>query len=146
MIMNTNESYVSLETAKLLKQAGFDWECMCYYSVNTLHEPNNGFIHIYKQYKELFYDHNKTKMPVYSAPTLAVAQRWLMEEKECDVNVLTDFDSVRRFYYVRYVIKDGHYKVFYITDRQSYTYFNTYEEAQEAGIKKCLTLILEEDE
>ena len=71
-----HECYVSLEVAKLLKEAGFDWECTHYYSVNMLHEPNNGFIHIYRQYKALFYDHNRTKMPVYSAPTLDVAQRW----------------------------------------------------------------------
>lgn len=77
---------------------------------------------------------------------LHIAQKWLRENKDFDINILTDFDSVKRFYYVRYVEKDGHYKTYYITKNQSYVYFNTYEEAQEAGIKKALEIILNENE
>lgn len=33
--MNTHESYVSLETTKLLKQAGFDWKCINRYIKDT---------------------------------------------------------------------------------------------------------------
>lgn len=34
--MNTinHEYYISLEVAKLLKDAGFDWECRCYYETS----------------------------------------------------------------------------------------------------------------
>ena len=131
-----HEYYVSFEIAKLLKEAGFDWECSCYYSVNTLHEPNNGFIHIYKQYKALFYDHNRTKMPVYSAPTLDVAQRWLREVKNYEVFVVVKF------------LADKEYIARVETNISGYStdIYKFYEEAQEAGIKKALELILDKGE
>ena len=127
-----HEYYVSLEVAKLLKEAGFDWECTHYYSVNTLHEPNNGFIHIYKQYEALFYDHNRTKMPVYSAPTLEVAQRWLREVKNIDV-----------FAY-RNEPKDKFESIVSFNKKWSTTgmCINTYEEALETSIKKALEIII----
>ena len=147
-----HEYYVSLEVAKLLKEAGFDWECTHYYSVNTLHEPNNGFIHIYKQYEALFYDHNRTKMPVYSAPTLEVAQRWLRKVKNYYVNVDVDCDSVEVFYTARYLFHNGdNYNASYIWEdtgmnndvkhRRFRRFFDNYEEALEAGIKKALEII-----
>lgn len=132
-----HECYVSLEVAKLLKQVGFDLECMCYYSVNTLHEPNNGFIHIYKQYSALFYDHNRTKMPVYSAPTLEVAQKWLREVKRHDVFVFPC--NGLYFYTVRKYYNEGKVDYFDYPNKDA---FDTYEEALEAGIKKALELIL----
>ena len=139
--MNTHETYVSLETGKLLKQAGFDWECSCYYSVNTLHEPNNGFIHIYKQYKALFYDHNRTKMPVYSAPTLDVAQRWLREVKDLDVYIFPTTNNKRECVYEWGIKTFG--RALWVEGQPYTNQYETYEEAQEAGIKKVLELILE---
>ena len=130
-----HEYYVSSEIAKLLKEAGFDWECTHYYSVNTLHEPNNGFIHIYKQYEALFYDHNRTKMSVYSAPTLDVVQRWLREVKQCYVQVypMFSFEGTLEYYFVEVIHPNSRN----IKSNE----FNTYEEALEAGIKKALEII-----
>ena len=124
------ESYVSLEVAKLLKEAGFDWNTNLVYVDDTL---------LTNPYTA---DWNNTIPNTYtSAPTLDVTQKWLRENKNFDINILTDFDSVKRLYYVRYVVKDGHYKTYYITNNRSYVYFNTYEEALEAGIKKSLEMI-----
>ena len=136
-----HEFYVSLEVAKLLKEAGFDWECSCYYSVNTLHEPNNGFIHIYKQYKALFYDHNRTKMPVYSAPTLDVAQRWVREVKDIDVYIFPTTNTKRECVYEWGIKTFG--RTLWVEGQLYTNQYETYEEAQEAGIKKVLELILE---
>ena len=135
-----HEFYVSLEVAKLLKEAGFDWECSCYYSVNTLHEPNNGFIHIYKQYKALFYDHNRTKMPVYSAPTLDAAQRWLREVKDIDVYIFPTTNTKRGCVYEWGIKTFG--RSLWVEGQPYTTQYETYEEAQEAGIKKALEIIL----
>ena len=135
-----HECYVSLEVAKLLKEAGFDWECSCYYSVNTLHEPNNGFIHIYKQYKALFYDHNRTKMPVYSAPTLDVAQRWVREVKDIDIYIFPTTNTKRGCVYEWGIKTFG--RALWIPGQPSTAQYETYEEAQEAGIKKALEIIL----
>ena len=136
-----HECYVSFEIAKLLKEAGFDWECSCYYSVNTLHEPNNGFIHIYKQYKALFYDHNRTKMPVYSAPTLDVAQRWVREVKDIDIYIFPTTNTKRECVYEWGMKTFG--RALWVEGQPYTNQYETYEEAQEAGIKKVLELILE---
>ena len=136
-----HECYVSLEVAKLLKEAGFDWECSCYYSVNTLHEPNNGFIHIYKQYKALFYDHNRTKMPVYSAPTLDVAQRWLREVKDIDVYIFPTTNNIRGCVYEWGIKTFG--RALWVEGQPYTNQYETYEEAQEVGIKKTLEIILQ---
>lgn len=138
MIEINHECYVSLEVAKLLRQLGFDLECRkiyyCYHEDGDTWELEDNHKN-HRRILELDY--------CLLAPTLEVAQRWLREVKDVDVNILTDFDSVKRLYYVRYIVKDGHYKTYYITNNQSYVYFNTYEEAQEAGIQKCLTILLE---
>ena len=134
-----HECYVSLEVAKLLKDAGFDWECKEYY----YNFATTGWS---LSFDDNFVNWNSWSERYISAPTLDVAQRWLRENKDFDINVLTDFDSVKRLYYVRYVVKDGHYKTYYISNNRSYVYFNTYEEAQESGIKKALEIILEKGE
>ena len=134
-----HECYVSLEVAKLLKDTGFDWECKEYY----YNFPTTGCS---LSFDDNFVNWNSWSERYISAPTLDVAQRWLRENKDFDINVLTDFDSVKRLYYVRYVVKDGHYKTYYISNNRSYVYFNTYEEAQESAIKKVLEMILEKGE
>ena len=136
-----HECYVSFEIAKLLKEAGFDWECSCYYSVNALHEPNNGFIHIYKQYKALFYDHNRTKMPVYSAPTLDVAQRWVREVKDIDIYIFPTTNNKRGCVYEWGIKTFG--RALWVEGQPYTNQYETYEEAQEAGIKKALEIILQ---
>ena len=134
-----HECYVSLEVAKLLKDTGFDWECKEYY----YNFATTGWS---LSFDDNFVNWNSWSERYISAPTLDVAQRWLREVKNIDINILTDFDSVKRLYYVRYVVKDGHYKTYYITKNQSYVYFNTYEEAQEAGINEALEILLEKGE
>lgn len=141
-----HECYVSLEVAKLLKKVGFDWECRCYYETSgKLRGKNSGSFSNHNS-PLIWQNNGNTDTQLYSAPTFDVVQRWLRENKDFDINILTDFDSVKRLYYVRYIVKDGHYKTYYITNNQSYVYFNTYEEAQEAGIKKALEMILEKGE
>ena len=65
-----HECYVLLEVAKLLKKAGFDWECDKSYDCT-----NSDCV----RYEE------------YSAPTLDVAQRWLREVKNYDIFVVVKF-------------------------------------------------------
>ena len=143
-----HEYYVSLEVAKLLKEAGFDWKCMCYYTLINpkVHTPNNGVIAFMKKYEELFKNHNETKLlPIYSAPTLDVAQRWLREVKDIYTMVFKDFATINGWHY--FVVKkedweSGNESNFY----QQESNHHTYEEAQETGIKKALEIILEKGE
>lgn len=143
------EAYVSPEVAKLLKKAGFNWECKTCYIGKS--------IRLYKYYK--FFNWNiprryfendgsdnlfhafitqKKNNSFISAPTLDVAQRWLREVKGYNVLVCHDFKLNKHGWWI---LKDN------IMLCHNYgTQFDIYEEAQEAGIKEALELILEKGE
>lgn len=149
-----HEYYVSLEVAKLLKEAGFEWEehyprNFCYVNDNT----------------ELF-DKSVLKNyigegdVIYLAPTLEVAQRWLRKIKNIEICISWEIEfeekelnwNKRRYCYdidthVNSIpllsIDDDYWAEGYHTFGNSYS---TYEEAQEEGIKKALEMILEKGE
>ena len=127
--MNTHESYVSLETARLLRKAGFRWECFqCWVVDDTSTTLDTRCT--------AAWDWNGITKN-YSAPTLAVAQRWLREEKNKLVHVISYRDNGSD------KVAGYCFKVYELSQGWEYNYF-TYEEALEAGIRKCLIKLLEE--
>ena len=91
---------------------------------------------------------NVARHEFFSAPTLDVAQRWLREVKHLDISIHYD-PTIKSQPYV-YSIYDVEEKfndilgiISPVTHSYSDGYFYTYEEAQEAGIKKALEMILE---
>lgn len=64
------EAYISFETAKLLKEKGFNEPCLYYYF-------SNGKIGKRKGLK----DRNCPAVNTFSMPTLQMAMRWMREEK-----------------------------------------------------------------
>lgn len=136
-----HKCYVSLEIAKLLKEAGFDWECREYYYnfITTGWSLN---------FDDNFVNWNSWSEQRISAPTLDVAQRWLREIKHLDISIHYD-PTIKSQPYV-YFIYDVEEKfndilgiISPVTHSYSDGYFYTYEEAQEAGIKKTLEIILQ---
>lgn len=132
MEIRNHEFYVSLEVAKLLKEAGFDWEIKSYRKgLNGIFEttsiPNN------------FNDGTLTGW--ISAPTLEVAQRWLREVKEIDV-VISRAMQWKQFYYSIEHEENRTSKMDFMSLNKDMWWFK-YEEALEAGIKKALEIILE---
>ena len=140
-----HECYVSFEVAKLLKEAGFDWKCNTKYSISKVHERwyddcRERMIDF--EYEEgelfvpsLFYDRWSVNPEenLISAPTLDVAQRWLREVMNLSVHVfMSPYQSEDKYKWA--------YSIIYEVCIERYI---TYEEAQEAGIKKCLEVILE---
>ena len=132
MEIANHEHYVSLEIANLLKEAGFDWKCRGIYVLDSENDPKYIF-------STANFTNTSKEIEGYirlSAPTLEVAQRWLREIKGifiCTTPEIKDYYATWNFY---------------ICDEQGLFYENedcflTYEEAQEAGIKKALELILE---
>jgi len=132
-----HECYVSLEVAKLLKQAGFDWRCRAAYrdgvflnQENLLYDNYNG-----KQYEK------SVRHKFFSAPTLDVAQRWLREVKNIQIMASPLSGSKN---WTPLIAKD-----FWLLHEDisgialTPENFDTYEEAKETGIKKALELILE---
>ena len=137
--MNTHEIYVSLEVAKLLKEAGFDWPTHYSYDLylyNTEGEKRviDGFA------STLCNEHDG----LASMPTLDVAQRWLREVKAMHICVKPNEASANCKYFVTVIVNDTKWGNVQDDNRKTIM-FSTYEEAQEAGIKKCLTLLLNED-
>jgi hypothetical protein len=126
MIEINHEYYVSLEVAKLLKKAGFDWETLGYY--NKL-----GFFHRAIPYHG--------EIP---APTLEVAQRWLREVKNIDV-VVSRAMQWKQFYYTIEHEENRTSKIDFMSLNEDLWWLK-YEEALEAGIKKALEIILENGE
>ena len=133
MVEQNHEYYVSLEIAKLLEKAGFDWSCRGYYDRQTL---RFNFV----------WDHNgKGASTQCSAPTLDVAQRWLREVKGIHICVKPNEASSNCKYFVTVIVNDTKWGNIQDDNRKTIM-FDTYEEAQEAGIKKALEMILEKGE
>lgn len=115
------EDYVSFETAKLLKEKGFN-EIKC----NTCYKWNGNFCN------------NRRSMSgidneiCYQAPTLQMAMKWLRKIHNIDViiNVSSKDESVDKRKYTYAIVS----KLFIGTDNVK----RIYEEACEAAIKYCL--------
>lgn len=108
------EDYVSLETAKLLKEKGFD-------SMECHNSPNYAY-NMDGQFSGPSWDTE------YVAPTLQMAMKWLREVHNIDISVTPD----RKTGYSVLIFKD---KRLPFDTLDSYS---TYEQACEAAIRYCL--------
>ena len=118
---NTNicEQFVSFDTAKMLKEAGFDVPCTSQYTegkcIWNVGYPDN---------------FNQDEFG-YSRPTQALAARWLREAHNIDVMV----DVYNRDYYVCHVYKNKHLMII----RNIVT--SSFEKALEGGLCEAVKLI-----
>lgn len=125
------EQFVSFDTAKLLKEAGFKVPCRGVYVTDRTG---------YYEFRE--YDNKQTTDDLcwniedgfqyeYLAPTQALAARWLREVHEIDVMV----DVYNRDYYVCNVYKNKHLMII----RNIVT--SSCEKALEEGLCEAIKLI-----
>lgn len=133
----TEESYVSLDTAKLLKEAGFDVPCRGVYVTDRTG---------YYEFRE--YDNKQTKDDLcwntgdgfqyeYLAPTQALAARWLREVHKLHVFAKRIYEYALDKFSWGYYIQSSNYeycKNFEIG-------FDKYEQALEAGLQEAIKLI-----
>ena len=128
------EDYVSFETAKLLKEKGFDWDCKHVYDLVRPQSCADGKIY------DNFPDKNPNAyVELVSAPTLQMAMKWLRNNFNLnpvpyalslgwafDVFDLSgrDITGCKKLYSMDFPTKS--------------TCYETYEEAAEAAIKYCL--------
>lgn len=82
-----NEPIVSFETAKMLKDAGFDWKTEGYYDMNKQHSFSGN---VPRNHNQRYGD----KSPVISAPTISQAHDWMCVLKPEE---LREFD-MQRYY------------------------------------------------
>ena len=74
------EDYVSFETAKLLKEKGFNEKCTHYYK-NEKYLVDLGYTNIHHYT-------NSDLVEEFVAPTLQMAMKWLREVHDIDVSVV----------------------------------------------------------
>lgn len=152
--MENHENYVSLETAKLLKQAGFDWtiDCDFVYAIFNDRTEFLNDIYVINAYQSnlrpglgpLDRDSYVCK---YHAPTLSVAQEWLRVTENIWIEVTMCFvmeDAIMKTKYHVQIVSTNFGELLMVDCHDIET--DTPKEALEAGIKKYLTLILEKDD
>lgn len=127
------EDYVSFETAKLLKEKGFDVDCYCFYTDGELVRAQ-GHACNWNNGETLFADYKNE----CSAPTLQMAMKWLREAHKIVImiqplsfNGAKDClcDNWTYSVWVDYNLKIGE------SLRNQNGYYSTYEEACESAIK-----------
>ena len=122
------EAYVSFETAKLLKDKGFNQNCATYYLDG----------HVWRHYHGEVIPKGKQ---IYAAPTQQMAMRWLREVHKIHIQALcpvidVDCDITGVTYNV--VISNlRNCCISFDTSIENVEY-DSYEEAVEAAIKYCL--------
>ena len=119
------EEYISFETAKLAKEKGFDEFCDIGYYIDS------GVVdYIRDDYKNMF----------YPRPTQSLLARWLRENYMLHVeSTLFGFVGDHLYDYTYNIVKPGEDLT------KDILWFDTYEEAMEAGLKEALSLIESEE-
>lgn len=124
------ESYVSFETAKMLKEAGFDVPCTSNYMTSK------------SWWNDLQRANFNASETTYSRPTQALAARWLREVHHYAVCVWYSAEHEKWFYAhgdLDNMMFDEEYSISdFIYDR--------YEQALEAGLQLALGLIKTKEE
>ena len=119
-MVTITEDYVSFETAKLLKEKGFNEPCLKQYYNNG--ELSN--VSIEAKYNTI---DNQV-----SAPTLQMAMKWLRRIHNVNIDIVSIWNQ-KRFEYQVYIVTPENAKHCYIDDKL----YLGYEEAVEAAIKYC---------
>jgi len=145
----THECYVSLEVAKLLKQAGFDW------GLNSRWQDWGGKNpHEFILKTDLLYADGPAEYDGFHAlpaPTLSVAQRWLREVKGIYVESVLCVNRGTSGHSFGFSIAEVNADLSIVKILYPLTYFDEeetkgfkkYELSLETGVKKALELILE---
>ena len=134
------ESYVSFDTARMLKEAGFDVPCRGVYVTDRIgyyefRENDNK-----KTADDLWWNTRDGFQYEYLAPTQALAARWLREVHRIVVDVTFIpplFDGVNWQYFIGNMddmVWEGDFEP---SERK----YATYEEALEAGLQEAIKLI-----
>lgn len=132
--MNIQEDYVSFETAKLLKEKGFNESCYTYYDYidDSINRFDEGYHFKNKSYPwGVPYDFSKAKKYVV-APTLQMAMKWLREKHSTFISITYENDGV-----FTANLKVPLEEIDCMIDNKHNCWF-TYEQAVEAAIKYCL--------
>ena len=140
------DEIVSLETAMLLKEKGFNEQCSYYYEDDDLyklgyyHGDGTGFA----RNNSPINDRLLCEEMQCTAPTQSLAKKWLRETRNITFNANPHSNDGKIIYVVTIkVISSNKYIDFNVMMNTSNKaiMFKTYEDAIEAGLKYCLKSI-----
>jgi len=118
------EAFVTLETAKMLKEKGFMEDCMAFYTKNVLFKCN------------AYINTHVLKLP---APTQSIAQKWLRETKNIHICV---YNCACGYGYEISKADNGtHITSSVYEGTNDGGEWDTYEEVLETGLQEALKLI-----
>lgn len=128
--MKIEEDIITLKTAKLAMEKGFKkFNAQYNYS-----EENN-----YNLCLNVYTKEDLLNYKIYPAPTQALLQKWLRNEKKLSVNIFLVFNSVKKIW--SYEIESLNTDLFIENKNISEIDENTYEEALEDGLQRALMLL-----
>ena len=131
------EQYVTFDTAKMLKKAGFDCRVNRYFQIPYFSGESKE--------KSLLTAINSNKYPRnYSRPTQAIAARWLREVHDITVDVF--FNPPKQEKPWNFFIGEMEDLVWAGDFIPSDKRYGTYEGAMEEGLRKALRLIIKKKE
>ena len=126
------EQIISLETAKLANNKGFNVECDYFYNRGSNYKLQNDSI--IRTGDDL----------IYEAPTQSLLQKWLRDLHGVDIHITRNKPSYREYRVEIYKIDNTpNYIYFQISTKKSNgcKWFDDYEEALEAALLEALKLI-----
>ena len=131
------EDYVSFETAKLLKEKGFDEGCGLYYAIDKC--LGDEFVHLIYTDEQLHNSEingNNSNYPgwICTAPTLQMATKWLREVHHLVIDIK-----------YQVICPTFKWRIYQVDEKRKHTdfaHYQTYEEACEAAIKYCLESLI----
>ena len=122
------EDYVSFETAKLLKEKGFNEPCIATYNSVT-----KNF-----EVEEVYQDWTTRWKAYISAPTLQMAMKWLREVHNISIEAVYDCSNGKTETISWWFANIKHINPGSSKENDCLTAYDSYEEACEAAIKYCL--------
>lgn len=132
------EDYVSFETAKLLKEKGFDAECKKYYNLKMLTNLYYGC--------EYVRNRNLKDEDDCIAPSLGMAMKWLREVHNIHINLdihwLHFANQNGWMYIITKILENGTDYVDSKGDENDKHFYSTYEHACDVAIKYCLKRLI----
>ena len=126
------EDYVSFETAKRLKEKGFNEECSCFY--NNIEYGTAGL----EVDGQLYYKNSALDDEEYAAPTLQMVMKWLREVHCIFIEPTVGETNGKTWYDFDIIPINKREIVWNHYDSLPFVECNSYEEACEAAIKYCL--------
>lgn len=124
------EELVTLETAELLKEKGFNWKCEHLIDRNkviTKYDIPQSMVACMEIDGELV---------EFLCPALYIAQKWLRQEKNLHIEISYMYGN----YWIYDILTIPEHDLVGLSDRPI-IHYGTYEEALEAGIFEALKLI-----